>query len=99
MPSRQRTEFRNSPRGGSHKDRLTNMKSHPTQFGVRENTASSRRHASRLTVDSLPTISMPLEAATVGERGDSVETFSAKPIFITPKELRLVLLQLKPFVA
>jgi excisionase family DNA binding protein len=28
------------------------MKSRPTQFGVRENTASSRRHASRLAVDS-----------------------------------------------
>jgi predicted DNA-binding transcriptional regulator AlpA len=27
------------------------MKSRPTQFGVRENTASSRRHASRLAVD------------------------------------------------
>jgi len=26
------------------------MKSRPTQFGVRENTASSRRHASRLVV-------------------------------------------------
>src|SRR5258708_32377690 len=30
------------------------MKSRPTQFGARENTASSRRHASRLAVDSLP---------------------------------------------
>ena len=30
------------------------MKSRPTQFGMRENTASSRRHASRLAVDSLP---------------------------------------------
>ena len=30
------------------------MKSRPTQFDVRENTASSRRHASRLAVDSLP---------------------------------------------
>jgi excisionase family DNA binding protein len=28
------------------------MKSHPTQFGVRENTASSRQHASRLDVDN-----------------------------------------------
>jgi hypothetical protein len=30
------------------------MKPRPTQSGVRENTASSRRHASRLTVDLLP---------------------------------------------
>src|SRR2546430_4106579 len=42
-PTCQGAEFRNSPRGGSHEDRLTNIKSHPTQFGVRENTASSRR--------------------------------------------------------
>lgn len=33
------------------------MKSRPIQFGVRENTASSRRQASRLTVDSLPAMS------------------------------------------
>ena len=33
------------------------MKSRPTQFGVRENTASSRQHASRLAVDSLPPLS------------------------------------------
>ncbi len=30
------------------------MKPRPTQFGVRENMASSRQHASRLTVNSLP---------------------------------------------
>ena len=39
---------------------MTNMKSRPTQFGVRENTASSRRHASRLTLDSLPSMSEAL---------------------------------------
>ncbi len=39
---------------------MTNMKSGPTQFGVRENTASSRRHASRLTLDSLPSMSEAL---------------------------------------
>jgi hypothetical protein len=33
------------------------MKSRPTQFGLRENTASSRRHASRLTVDTLSLMS------------------------------------------
>jgi len=36
------------------------MKSRPTQFGVRENTASSRQHASRLVVDSLPSLSETL---------------------------------------
>jgi len=33
------------------------MKSRPTQFGVREHTASLRWHASRLAVDSLPSLS------------------------------------------
>jgi len=32
--------------------RLANMKLRPIQFGVRENTASSRQHASRLSVNS-----------------------------------------------
>jgi len=33
------------------------MKPRSTQFGVRENTASSRQHAPRLAVDSLPSMS------------------------------------------
>src|SRR5260370_22639768 len=99
MQTRRRTEFRNSPRGGSHKDNSTNMKSHLTQFGVRENTASSRRHASRLTADSLPSISMPLEEATGGERGNSAETFSAHATVVTAKELRQVPLTPEPFVS
>jgi hypothetical protein len=36
------------------------MKTRPTQFGVRENTASSRLHAPRLTVDSFPSMSEAL---------------------------------------
>ena len=36
------------------------MNHRSTQFGVRENTASSRRHASHLTVDSLPSMSEAL---------------------------------------
>jgi hypothetical protein len=39
------------------------MKTRPTQFGVRENTASSRQHASRLSVDSLPSMSESLPRA------------------------------------
>ena len=39
-----------SQRRRSCEGRLTNMKSRPTQFGVRENTASSRQHASRRVV-------------------------------------------------
>src|SRR5216683_2090176 len=35
------------------------MKSHPTQFGVRENTASSRQHDSRLTRAISPSVNHP----------------------------------------
>jgi hypothetical protein len=104
------------------------MKTRPTQFGVRENTTSSRRHASRLTVDSLPPMSevlprglqhrqptrvlasrasepdksiitMPLEAATGGETGESAETFSAPATVITAKESRQVPVTPEPFVS
>src|ERR1700688_899574 len=104
------------------------MKFRPTQFGVRENTASSRQHAPRLTVDSLPSMSealprdlqyryptpafaspasesdmsiitMPLEAATGGERGDSAEPIPAPTGVITAKESRRVLLTPEPFVS
>ena len=104
------------------------MKTRSTQFGVRENTASSRRHASRLTVDSLPAMSearprplqyrqptpvlasracepdesitsMPLDAATGGETGDSAEAFSAPATVITAKESRQVSLPPEPFVS
>jgi hypothetical protein len=104
------------------------MNSRPIQFGVRENTASLRRHASRLTVDSLPAMSearpsglqyreptpalashasgpdesittMPLDAATGGERSDRAETFSAPGTVIIAKESRLVPLPPEPFVS
>jgi hypothetical protein len=44
-------------------------------------------------------ITMPLEAATGGERGDSAETFSAPTGVITAKESRRVLLTPEPFVS
>ena len=104
------------------------MKTRPTQFGVRENTASSRRHASRFTVDSLPAMSearprglqyreptpvlashasgpdesittMPLDAATGGERSDRAETFFAPGAVIIAKESRQVPLSPEPFVS
>jgi len=104
------------------------MKSRSTQFGVRENTASPRQHAPRLTVDSLPSMSealprdlqhrrptpafaspasesdmsiitMPLEAATGEEKGDSAETFSVHTAVITPKGSRQILLTPEPFVS
>lgn len=93
------------------------MKDAPTQFEMRENTASSRQHAPRLLVDSSPSMSeslpralrhrpptpvsascarepdssiitMPLEAATGGEWGNTAETFSAPATVITAKESR-----------
>ena len=62
------------------------MKSRPTQFGVRENTASSRQHALRLTVNSFPSSSetlprgsqhrqpTPVSASPASERGNAVST-------------------------
>jgi excisionase family DNA binding protein len=62
------------------------MKSRPTQFGVREHTASPRQHASRLAVDSLPSLSeilprdsqhrasTPVLASRLSERRESVTT-------------------------
>jgi excisionase family DNA binding protein len=62
------------------------MKLRPTQFGVRENTASPRQHASRLAVDSLPSLSetltrgsqlsqsTPVLAARANERRESFTT-------------------------
>ncbi len=40
------------------------MKPRPNQFGVRENTASSRRHAPRLAVNSLPLPSDTLQGSS-----------------------------------
>jgi excisionase family DNA binding protein len=60
------------------------MKSSPTQFGAREHTASPRQHASRLAVDSLPSMSeilprdsqhrasTPVLASRPSERRESV---------------------------
>jgi excisionase family DNA binding protein len=62
------------------------MKSRSTQFGVREHTASPRQHASRLAVDSLPSLSeilprdskhrpsTPILAPRPSERCESVTT-------------------------
>ena len=62
------------------------MKSHSTQFGARENTASPRQHASCLAVDSLPSLSetlprglqhrqpTPVLASRAGEPGEAVTT-------------------------
>ena len=104
------------------------MKDAPTQLDMRENTVSSRRHASRLAVDSLPSISnvppkdlqyrppnplfsshagqtdksfttIPLEAATGGEKGDSDEVFSAPTTVINAKQSRQMPVMLEPFVS
>ena len=44
-------------------------------------------------------ITMPLEAATGGERGDSAETFSAPATVIPPKESRQLPVTPEPFVS
>jgi len=44
-------------------------------------------------------ITMPLEAATGGERGDSAETYSAPATVIVAKESRQVPVTLEPFVS
>jgi hypothetical protein len=104
------------------------MKDAPTQLDMREKTASSRRHALRLSVDSLPStfdslpralrhrlptavlascasgpdnsiITMPLEAATGGERENSAETFSAPATVISVKESRRMPVAPEPFVS
>jgi hypothetical protein len=104
------------------------MKDVLTQLDMRENTASSRRHASRLEVDSLPSMSnvlpkdlqhrppiplaasrttetdksfitIPLEATTGGERGDSAEVFSAPATVINAKKSRQMPVMLEPFVS
>src|SRR5260370_12059761 len=104
------------------------MKDAPIQLDMRENAASSRRHASRLTLDALPSMSeflprglqhrpptpllssrtsetdksfitMPLEAATGGEKGDSDEIVSAPATVINAKELRQVPVMPEPFVS
>lgn len=51
-PTRQQPRPSSKPRRRSYKDCVADMNHRSTQFGVRENTASSRRHASRHAVDS-----------------------------------------------
>jgi hypothetical protein len=51
-PTHEQHEPRASRRRRSYEDRLTNMKPSSTQFGMRENTASSRQHASRSAVET-----------------------------------------------
>jgi hypothetical protein len=55
--TRHQPQPRTNPRRGPYEDCLTTMSCRQTQLGVRENTASPRQHASRLTVDSLPLMS------------------------------------------
>src|SRR5713226_2067269 len=53
------------------------MKSRPTQFGARENTAPSRRHASRLAVDSLPSKSEAIPRGSQHRQPTPVSTYRA----------------------
>ena len=66
------------------------MKPRPTQFGVRENTASSRQYASRLTVDFLPSLSETLPRDS--QHGQSAPVLASRaneePQSLTTKPLR-----------
>jgi len=53
------------------------MKSRPTQFGARENTASSRRHAPRLAVDSLPSKAEAIPRGLQHRQPTPVSTYRA----------------------
>jgi hypothetical protein len=53
------------------------MKSRSTQFGARENTASSRRHAPRLVVDSLPSKSVAIRRGSQHRQPTPVSTYRA----------------------
>jgi hypothetical protein len=52
-----------SLREADSSDRVAQMKDAPIQFDMRENTASSRQHAPRLSVDSSPSMSESLPRA------------------------------------
>jgi hypothetical protein len=66
------------------------MKTRPTQFGVRENTASSRQHAPRPTVDSLPLMPYALPTGLQHRQPTRVLASRASepdnPIITTPQE-------------
>jgi hypothetical protein len=51
------------------------MKSRPTQLGVRENTASSRQHASRLAVSPSPSESERPSVNTLEDKQSSAHVF------------------------
>ena len=53
------------------------MKSRPTQFGARESTASSRRHASRLAADSLSSKSEAIPRDSQHRQPTPVSTYRA----------------------
>jgi hypothetical protein len=67
------------------------MKDTPTQLDMRENTASSRRHASRLAVNSPRSISKPLPRAFQYRQQvpvlASTASDPARPLNITPPEV------------
>jgi hypothetical protein len=61
-PTHEQPQSRTNPRSRSYEDRVANMKSSPTQFGVRENTASSRQHAPRPVMNASVLQSDPMSA-------------------------------------
>ena len=81
-PTHEQSQPRTNTRRRSYKNCVANMKPRPTQFGVRENTASSRQHASRLAESpSLPQLgTVPVSEHEDKQSGDpvppTIETFN-----------------------
>ena len=67
------------------------MKPRPTQFGARENTASSRRHASRPAVDSLSSKSEAIPRGSQHRQPTPVSTYRA-----SESDMSIINLPLEP---
>jgi excisionase family DNA binding protein len=81
--SRPRANCETNPRRRSQRNCVTSMKPRATQFGLRENTASPRPHASRLTADAHST-AIPIEESEV-----SPSTEEPGASFIGPRQATL----------
>jgi excisionase family DNA binding protein len=62
------------------------MKTRPTQFGVRENTASSRRHAPRLAFESRSTSRGAEEENLMGQSNDQSQAASKHAATVEKRE-------------
>ena len=81
----------------SYEDRVTDMKPRPTQFGVRENTASSRQHAPRLrsaiglaqsdeTTSAAARDDLPTQSASLPQGSSTVPEYMPRTAAATGRE-------------